>query len=386
MDARQVTASLLLAVIFACRTTGATLHAQVMAAGAGDCSSWSDACTLGTAITNATSGDEVWAKSGTYAPIALKNGVRIIGGFTGTTETSASQSNPTANQTIIDGNGARAVESEDNNSATVLRGFYIRNGNDTETDGGGGMLLDDSSPMIVNCVFEDNLATWWGAAVAIRGTSSPQFINCTFRDNGWVDDQDNTNVKPLAGAAVFIYSGSPTFVNCLFHDNVAGEGAVLANTDRGSATFVNCTMADNSATVGDGGAVHDRFGDVVIRNSILWGNTADEGPQIYSTGSSVTTVTYSDVQGGWGGAGNISSDPKFWNPSSDDYKLLLNSPCKEKGHNPSLPTDIGDLDWDGNTSETLPLDLGLNPRTKACNVDMGAYEVQAGTCGGGGME
>jgi hypothetical protein len=366
-------------------SAGATRYAKVTATGQADCSCWADACTLATAITGATSGDEVWAQSGTYGPIALKSGVQIIGGFTGTTETSASQSNPTANVTVIDGGGSRAVESEDDNSATVLRGFYIRNGNDTGTDGGGGMLIEDSSAIIVNCVFEDNLATMWGAAVAIRGTSSPQFINCTFRDNGWVDSEQTTNVKPLAGAAIYNYTGSPTFVNCLFHENVSGDGAVLANTDQGSATFINCTMADNTATVGGGGAVHDEYGDVVIRNSVLWGNTAaDGGDQVYSKGSSVTTVTHSDVQGGWGGAGNIDSDPKFVNPSADDYKLLLNSPCKEKGHNASLPTDIGDLDWDGNTSEPLPLDLNLNPRTRACNVDMGAYEVQAGTCGGGG--
>jgi hypothetical protein len=363
----------------------APLFANVTATGAEDCSSWADACTLATAITNANSGDQVWAKSGTYGPIPLEDGVKIIGGFAGT-ESSASQSDASSNQTIIDGNGSRAVESEDDGGATVLRGFYIQGGDETGMDGGGGMRLDDSSALFVNAVFEDNLATYWGAAVSIRGTSSPHFINCIFRDNGWVDSEDNTNVKPLAGAAVFSYSGSPRFVNCLFHDNVAGEGTGLANTDRGLATFVHCTTADNTATARDGGAVHDRFGDVVIRNPVLWGNTADEGLQIFSRGSSVTAVAYSDVQGGWGDAGNISANPNFVNPSSDDCKIHHSSPCKEPGQNSSLPTDVGDLDWDGDSSETLPLDLGLNPRTRVCNVDMGAFEIQFGTCGAGGPE
>lgn len=370
---------MLLAFLATRDASAATLFAKVIATGSGNCSSWADACTLSTAISNAGSGDQVWAKAGTYPAISLKSGVKIIGGFSGA-EGAASESDPVGNPTVIDGNGSRAVDSDDDDSTTVLRGFYVRNGDETDMGGGGAMLLSDSSPIIVECVFENNLATYWGAAVSVRGTSSPRFINCTFRANGWVDSQDNTNVKPMAGAAVYVEKGSPTFVNCLFHGNVAGEGAVLANRN-GSATFLNCTMAGNSATVGDGGAVHDEYGDVIIRNSILWGNSATgRGDQIFSAGSSVTTVTYSDVQGGWGGAGNINSDPKFVNPSSDDYKLQLSSPCKEKGHTTSLPTDIGDLDWDNNTAETLPLDLALQQRVRACSVDMGAFEIQFGSC------
>ena len=88
--------------------TAATRYAKVTATGTGDCSSWANACTLATAITNAGSGDEIWVQAGTYGPIGLKTGVNIIGGFAGA-ETSASQSDPTVNDTVIDGGGARAV-------------------------------------------------------------------------------------------------------------------------------------------------------------------------------------------------------------------------------------------------------------------------------------
>ena len=56
-----------------------------------------------------------------------------------------------------------------------------------------------------------------------------------------------------------------------------------------------------------------------IKNSIVWGNGSgidhDSDP----------TVTYSDIQGGYTGTGNINSDPFFVNASSDDNycKIIL---------------------------------------------------------------
>jgi hypothetical protein len=38
--------------------------------GSGDCTSWANACTLQTALTGASSGDEIWAAAGTHKPTA----------------------------------------------------------------------------------------------------------------------------------------------------------------------------------------------------------------------------------------------------------------------------------------------------------------------------
>jgi hypothetical protein len=352
---------------------GATYY--VSTSGGGDCWSWGNACALPTALTNASGGDQIWVKAGTYGPIELKNAVKVVGGFAGS-ESSASQSDPVANVTIIDGGGsARCVSSEDHAASTVLRGFTIKNGVEDSLDGGGGGLaMVSSSAQIVQCVFENNTAEWWGGAVTIRGSGSPQFVNCTFRNNGWVDSQDNTNVKPIAGSAVFLEGGSPTFTNCLFHGNKSGDGAVIA-IDTGTPTFLNCTMVGNEATVGSGGAVHDEGGQAVIRNSILWGNTAARyGGNIFNGPFGATTVTYSDVEGGFSGTGNVSGDPQFEDAGAGDYRIKATSPCKNTGRNSDLPLDVADLDFDGNTSETLPKDLLRNPRKLYTTVDMGALE------------
>jgi len=55
--------------------------------------------------------------------------------------------------------------------------------------------------------------------------------------------------------------------------------------------------------------------------------------------------------------------------------LESESPGIDAGNNAALPADVGDLDWDGNTTETLPKDLVGQPRKSNLTVEMGAYET-----------
>jgi hypothetical protein len=364
-------------LVFSSVVHATTRYAKVTATGTGDCLSWANACTLSDARTASTSGDRIWVKAGTYPAFDLKEGVQIIGGFAGT-ETAASQSNPTANVTIVEGGGThRCVNSANHTAATVLRGFSVRSGKDTEDDhgGGGGLMLSDSSAMIVQCIFENNTALYVAGAVMIRGNSSPQFVNCIFRHNGATARDD----APHEGGAVFLDNATATFTNCLFHDNKAGRGGAFAMPG-GSAIFINCTFANNQATWLRGGAVSDPSESLKLRNCILWGNTRVGGDpptetldQIYGPGDG-PEVRYSDVQGGWAGTGNIDADPLFVDAASGSFQISVTSPCKDVGSQGLLPADVADLDWDNNVGETLPKDLARKSRIWDVTVDMGAYE------------
>jgi Disaggregatase related len=57
----------------------------------------------------------------------------------------------------------------------------------------------------------------------------------------------------------------------------------------------------------------------VIKNTIVWGNTPST-PGIYNY-ISTPTVTYSCIQGGFTGTGNISTDPLFFNAGGGDFHL-----------------------------------------------------------------
>jgi len=104
-------------------------------------------------------------------------------------------------------------------------------------------------------------------------------------------------------------------------------------------------------------------------------------------------ITYSDVQGGWPGEGNIDADPLFvepgyWEPPlppppppplppplaasymshtqqyiwvEGDYRLLQDSPCIDAG-DPSYIAEPNETDLDG------------RPRVVGGRIDMGAYE------------
>ena len=86
----------------------------------------------------------------------------------------------------------------------------------------------------------------------------------------------------------------------------------------------------------------------------------------YFWGYYVPAVTYSLVQGGYVGAGNINEDPEFVDSANDDLQLASDSPCIDAGDNtvPGMPA----VDLDGK-----PRFIDGNGDMSAL-VDMGAYE------------
>jgi hypothetical protein len=68
-------------------------------------------------------------------------------------------------------------------------------------------------------------------------------------------------------------------------------------------------------------------------------------------------VTYSDVQGGWSGQGNINSDPLF--VGDGDYHIKADSPCIDAGNNSYVDTEY---------------DVAGNWRIIHGTVEIGAYE------------
>lgn len=209
----------------------------------------------------------------------------------------------------------------------------------------------------------------------------PNFVNCIFRYNGHEYDAGGSIVvRTLAGGGVLVQLGAPTFTNCLFHDNAAYQGGgiqVVSVAFTDVPVFHNCTVTQNAATLNQpgarGGGISTNWG-VVLRNCIVWQNTAAATePNLYDPRGG-SSIEYTDIEGGWFAIGNKNVDPLFINPANDDFRISLVSPCKNTGQFNFLPADVGDLDWDGDTSEELPKDLGLLNRRLSFRLDMGAHE------------
>ena len=326
--------------------------------------------TIQQAIDAAKCGDEVAVAPGTYVEAINFNGKAI--------RVRSASGNPA--DTIIDGNGVlhvvQCVSGE--GSDTVLSGFTITGGNANGAsfpdNAGGGMLNNNASPTVTNCIFSGNSASESsGGGGGMYNDNSPTVTGCTFTGN----------TARFGGGMYTEGGGAPVVTNCRFIGNSAGNGGGMEDYNA-STSVTNCTFSGNTAN-GGGGLLS--FGsNTLVRNCVFWGNALEEMFDAFST----TSVTYSNVQGGHPGVGNIDLDPLFVSPAGGDYRLSAGSPCIDAGDNTAVPADTVDLDGDGDTAESIPLDLAGIPRFvddlgttdtgvpgngyPNAVVDMGAYE------------
>ncbi len=174
---------------------------------------------------------------------------------------------------------------------------------------------------------------------------------------------------------------------------LGGNGLVSAAVSPSTLTLANCTLSgQNLIGEGHGGAggpggaggsapgapgspgqglngTKVVYGETVnIINSIIW-NNADPGI------SSGTTVTYSCIQGGFPGLGNISTNPLFAAGSEGAYYLsqiasgqTANSPCLDAG-NPVSSMIIGTTRTD-QVQDAGILDMGYHYSTGLSAPDL----------------
>ena len=278
---------------------------------------------------------------------------------------------------------------------------------------GGGMITNYGAPTLINCTFSNNSAPDRGGAIWCHSGGSPRLMNCKFIGNracngagvsechrSLITDcvfMDNTATG--SGGAIYIVDGSPRLEKCVFVRNSANGGGgggiyVHSTTDNATAnptitscifvgntalvgggmynisgtgsartmpSIVNCTITCNSAAFG--GGMYNEQGIslsitlVKVANSILWNN---EGNEIVDE-KTTTDVSYSCIESGWPGEGNIDADPLFVNPDINDFHLLPDSPC----------INAGDPDYVAEPDET---DIDGELRVMLGRVDMGADE------------
>jgi predicted outer membrane repeat protein len=220
---------------------------------------------------------------------------------------------------------------------------------------GGGLYNSSSAPELANCFIAANSAGVGGGIY--NDSSAPALTGCTFYDN-----------SATYGGGMENISSSPSLINCTFSGNSATYGGGMDNYDNSSPMLTNCTFSGNSASSG-GGIYSESDSPPALTNCILWAN----GPDQLASGDPASTpvVTYSDIQGGWAGEGNIDADPLFANPGNGDFHLQYGSPCIDVGSNtePDLPGydfegDARIIDGDGDGAPV---------------VDMGADEARIRT-------
>ncbi|MFG0252458.1 MAG: right-handed parallel beta-helix repeat-containing protein, partial [Phycisphaerales bacterium JB038] len=284
----------------------------------------------------------------------------------------------------------------------VLKGVTITNGG-RSYEGGGIMCYNESSPTIVDCIISNCALTGssaQGGGLYFGAQCNSTLINCAIVGNGaragWYSGW---------GGGMYCDEAEVTLINCRFIGNTAsgdeqGYGGAIYCHTKAKINLISCTFVGNDADYGPALACNSSqqtdISTIDLTNAVLW-NGADA---IWNGDDSTITITYSAVQGGWTGPGNIDADPLFVDhdgPDDDpltwednDYRLNQGSPCIDAGDNTVVPADTFDLDNDGNTTEPTPLDLAGDPRflddpdtidtgnpgAPGPLVDMGACEFQ----------
>ena len=296
--------------------------------GAG-CTGWDDACPdLQTALSLASSGDEIWVAAGTYKPdsgvpsrfatFRMVTGVSVYGGFDGT-ETLLEERAGLFDQTVLSGHLGADVGSD------------CCEPNGTPGCECSGCVEDVCSALPSCCTTEwtsgcaDDAQT---LCPALCGTSSSersyhvltaQFVGGGAALDGFVITGGQANGACCShdrGGAMFVHFSTLTVRNCKLIDNDASNVAAAVWMKNSSVTLVNCLIQDNEVSPGNSGAaIQDVFGshltliDTVLRNNTLapsntGGGAIFVGGNCCGRGSTMTATgcTFSGNLGATGGA------------------------------------------------------------------------------------
>jgi len=325
-----------------------------------------DQPTIQDAIGFADFGDTVLVMPGTYIENINFSGKNItVGSLTLTTGDTSYIS-----QTIIDGDSIGSVVTFDSgeDSTAVLSGFTVTNGSSNR---GGGIFIDyDASPKIMNMLVSENYSRGGGGGGIYCGSgSSPILTDVNVINNTVVP----SGLPPgITGSGIHCAGAHMTLQNvAVIGNNSIGGGIYSYNS---TVILNNVTIADN----GIDGIWAAGESELIVRNSIIWGNLSRP---LNCRDSSNIVIEYSNISGGlegivlqdssmidWGN-GNINTLPLFCNPDSGDYTLAENSPCIGTGEGGTnmgalgigcgyISTDNLALRFDGIDDEVF---VGLTP-------------------------
>ncbi len=225
----------------------------------------------------------------------------------------------------------------------------------------GAITCDNSSLYILNNIIKNNEK--WG--IICHDNSNPQIVENDIRHNGWDGIKIHNNSSPhilrnkiyengisggdASGGICFNTGGSPIIQGNFIYNHM-GTG-IYAHAGTTSDKIIGNTLVQN------GIGIHVGNANLNVKNTIIWMS----GEPVHVDDGSTITITYSSIQNGWDGEGNIHEYPLFVDPENGDYHLWSYSPC----------VDGGDPDTDGD-GETWETDID-DQDPDGTRLDMGAF-------------
>ena len=357
-----------------------------------------DFTTIQAAIDDANDGDVVIVAAGTYTGGGNRD-IDFKGKAITVCSTDPNDPNIVAT-TIIDCNGTLENPHRGfyfhsaENLSSELNGVTICNGYVTKALGGhGGAIYCEkgSRPKIINCRIIDSGATSWpltggGGGGGVAGCDG-EIINCLISGNGamfggGLADCDGSIQKNIITNNSAAYLGGGLFVcdgviqsNTVSYNRAGGYG--------GGLVACSASIRNNIVSFNSHGGLYKCNGEIVnntiygnfwngglyrcngkITNCIVWGNLPDY--QILDS----PEVTYSNIQGGWPGEGNISADPCFADVNKGDYHLKSQAGCWNANSESWVKDDVTSPCIDAGDPASP---IGLEPFPNGGIINMGVY-------------
>lgn len=249
----------------------------------------------------------------------------------------------TGNWTMADGGAVRSEGGELSCTGCVFEKNAAQRG--------GAIYHTTGALGLTDCTFEGNMVSGVGGAVFVTQNATASMTGCLFSRNWAVSSAGAVHSEAalltlstctfsgnsaMSGGALQASlartptgSGKVAVTQCLFTGNRgSGAGGALYVSGNGAdSTIAGCTFADNWASTGAtlGGYVNssgDSMSRVIFADCIVWdgkgslSSLTSPPPRVRTAavGNEAVSITYSDVQGGWPGEGNIDADPLFAAP------------------------------------------------------------------------
>jgi hypothetical protein len=253
--------------------------------------------------------------------------------------------------TFTSENARHVVISSGDVGEAALDGLIITGGN------------ADEESFLTTVGFE-NVSQASGAGLALYN-SSPALTNLVILHH-----------QAISGSAIYAVGSAPVITNTLIISNKAETGTLYLQNS--SPVVTNATISGNIANNAGGIYFTGATDAASIRNTIIFGNTAASNPNISVGGGIAPSYQYSIVEGSGGssawmssfgtdGDHNLDVDPKFNDPTFQNYGLSVTSPAINAGNSALFLSGSPDLSG-------ILTDVRGTARIKKGDIDIGAIE------------
>lgn len=257
-------------------------------------------------------------------------------------------------------------------------GNEIRDNVSVGDHGGGLYLAGPSIEVLANTIVGNTVGEragygWGGGVLVFDGDSQATLAYDVIQHNS----------APDSGSGVFIDDGAQALLsNELINSNACGSATGAALYIDGldpsipsAAMVVNTTLADHPC--GDDAEMEpiliEQGSALVLRNSIIW-DSGRSGPVVDADETSGFKASYSLAAAPLQGPGNLSLDPLFADPATEDFHLRSTAGrfVAAQGQDTGTWVDDGQ-DSPGIDAGDPNIDVGVEPEPNGGRINMGAF-------------